>query len=101
MRYALKAFALYRLAQMIAFDNGPMWIFARLREWTDDNAIVEQNRGVNRGPWQSLNEGVHCPFCIGIWLMVPLALIPYRGIWRLIINALALAGGQTYLEGRG
>lgn len=93
--------ASYRLADLIATDDGPLFIFANLRDWTDKKAKAEQNAGIKRGKWQSLNDGIHCPFCVGIWA-ASLLVVVYTGIYRFIftvfIYAMAIAGVQSWLQ---
>lgn len=93
--------ACYRLADLIATDDGPLFIFANLRGWTDARAKQEQDTGIKRGKWQSLNDGIHCPFCVGVWAAVILAVV-YSGILKplvtIFIYAMAIAGAQSWLE---
>ena len=91
--------ACYRLSQLISEDDGPLSIFGRLRQWVDSKAKAEQERG--RGLlWQSAADGIHCPYCIGVWIAAALAVV-WSGIAPVtIIYTLAIAGGQSYLQSR-
>jgi hypothetical protein len=82
---------------LIALDDGPFFIFANLRGWTDKRAEREQ---IFRGKiWQSINDGLHCPFCVGIWIAAFLAVV-HNGIsWYTLIYSMAIAGAQSFLEG--
>ncbi len=96
---AVLSLACYRLAQLIADDDGPLSIFGRLRQWIDSRAKAEQERGRYLF-WQSAADGIHCPFCIGVWIAAGLAVV-YNGIaWSTLIYIFAIAGAQSWLEGR-
>ena len=88
----------YRLAQLIATDDGPLSIFGRLRQWIDRRAKAEQEQG-KRLIWQSAADGIHCPFCVGVWVAMPLALVMGGLDWYIPIYWLAIAGAQSFLEG--
>lgn len=90
--------ATYRLAQLVSIDDGPAGIFARLRRWTDSLAKAEQDEGEGRHLWQNINEGIHCPYCVGMWLAGLLLLVYKR--WYTLVYLLAVAGGQSWLEGK-
>ena len=92
------SFACYRLAQLIADDDGPLSIFGRLRQWVDARAKTEQERGRYLF-WQSAADGINCPFCVGVWIAAGLAVV-YSGIeWSTLIYIFAIAGAQSWLEG--
>lgn len=94
LRLAIYILAVYRLAQLIALDDGPYQVFDRLRHWAGMKAGVD-------GFWYNLSEFIHCPFCLGVWfslLMLPL------WIWPTLVGDILLlwwgaAGGQAFLEG--
>lgn len=90
--------ATYRLAQLISIDNGPMNLFAKLREQTDSLARAEQEENEGRTLWQNINDGLHCPYCTGVWSAIILMII-YRK-WYTLVYLLAIAGGQSWLEGK-
>lgn len=99
-RLALAVLACYRLGQLVAVDDGPAFVFARLREWADGQARREQELGFKRGGWISLTDGLHCPFCVGMWAAGLLALLVARPgkVGDFILTALGIAGAQTWLE---
>lgn len=77
----LAALAVYRLASMIAYEDGPWDIFVRLR------TRVYQRWA---GTW--LARGSDCPLCISFWLAWPIALLlPWRGLGMYCLTALALS----------
>lgn len=92
------AFVCYRLAQLIANDQGPLNIFGHLRAWIDARAKAEQERG-KLLIWQSVSEGINCPFCVGIWVAIGLGLIYSGAEWYTVVYILAIAGLQSFLEG--
>ncbi len=96
------ALAAYRLAQLFSIDDGPMRIFANLRQWARKSAAHEQIRSHGRfGPRQSLAEGLECPYCVGVWMAVFVALCAYvhNPITEVFLDVLAIAGGQALLQG--
>ena len=83
----LAGVAVYRVAKMLAIEEGPFSLFLKLR-----------NRFLGDS-W--LDRGLHCPLCMGFWLSgIPALLISWHtghlawsvGIW------LAIAGVQTFFE---
>ena len=93
LRFALAVFACYRLAQLVALDDGPYQIFKRVRSelgWraAEGNAF-----------WSNSAELFHCPFCLGVWFAAPLALFVGSGIIEVVIAWLAIAGAQAFLQG--
>ena len=115
LRFILAVFTLYRLARMLALDDGPFFIFKRARYWILDKRHIEvkaanalENEDYNGtyindrhfGKWHNLAEGVTCPFCIGIWLSLPLfALL----VWPtqtgdMFLLLVGLSGAQAFLQ---
>jgi len=114
MRLLLAILTTYRLTRMIAQDDGPLFLFKRLRIWALDRAYYEAAmQGYNLqidtikeryfGKWHNLAEGLSCPYCIGVWLSLPilaLVLCPtYYGDLFLIL--MAISGGQAFLWSLG
>lgn len=106
----------YRLACLISEDDGPFFIFERLRVWVKDKAWIEAEKNgaivyydslagaiEDRwyGKWHNLAEGLICPYCTGVWLSLPLFamfLFPtYIGDLFLIL--MSISGGQAFLQG--
>jgi len=98
LRFIILSLACYRLAQLIADDDGPLSIFGRLRQWVDGQAKAEQDQG-NGLIWQSVSDGINCPFCIGVWIAAVLAVIFYGFQWYTLVYIFAIAGLQSWLEG--
>ena len=97
LRLILATFTCYRLARMIALDDGPLFILESLREWTQSKSNNELNPA---GHWHNLSEGLRCPYCVGIWLSLPLlALLIWPtmlGDWFLVL--MAISGAQAFLQ---
>jgi len=58
----LASFAVYRVARMIAEEDGPAFAFKRLR-----NRFSNDKR--------SFDLGLRCAYCIGFWAALPITLI--------------------------
>ena len=100
MRLLLAMFAVYRLAILLSEDDGPMFIFKRLRDFTGYKAGAQMLRGSEYGGWISLNEGLACVFCVGLY-MSPLcaALVIYPTFaGDIFLLIFALAGAQSLLQ---
>ncbi len=98
IRLVLAAFAVYRLAGLFALDVGPFGVFERMRAWAGRRAAGAPKYSA---AW-SLAEGLHCPYCLGVWLAVPVWLL-YRSKSRwgdFVLGVLGIAGMQSFLEGR-
>jgi len=91
----LAPFAIYRLAQLVAWDNGPNNVFYKIRTGTKNLADIEAGR------WENLDEAINCPYCLGIWFsFVILFLINYpTKVGDFILYWLGLAGMQAFLQG--
>jgi len=115
IRLALSILTCYRLARMIAQDDGPLFLFKRVRYWVKDRAWREASFTLGManldltiddryfGKWHNLAEGLACPYCAGVWLSWPiLALVlwpTYYGDLFLIL--MAISGGQAFLWSLG
>jgi len=74
LQATLAAFAVYRIARMVAEEDGPAFIFRRLRDrFTNDK--------------RSLDVGLRCFYCISFWVALPTSLLLCafgEWDWRLI-----------------
>ena len=71
-RFVLAALAAWRLAFLVAREDGPFRVFARAR--------------------RALGRGAACVKCVGVWFSIPLAFF-VGGTWvELLVVWLALAG---------
>lgn len=93
--FVLASFACFRIAELIAVDDGPgdvlLWIRAKLGAY---------DLGEDGRPETSIARAVICPYCIGIWLafFLAFAVMPAPIDWRLLLWWLAIAGGQALLQ---
>jgi hypothetical protein len=92
LKLFLAAFAVYRIAILITEDSGPLSVFANLRAWADEKAL--------NGQLINFNEGVHCPYCVGVWAAIACALLLKFPTWPgdLFLLAFGLAGVQAALQ---
>lgn len=102
IRLLLAACAVYRAAQLLPFDDGPAYVFRRMRARLDKAAEREGlAAGRATGPWHSLRDGLTCPYCLGVWLAAGaawLALYPTPA-GDLLLAWLGLAGAAAWLQG--
>lgn len=81
----------YRIARMLASEDGPFDLFSRLNAWVGG--------GKN---W--VGRGLSCPLCVGFWLALPIALLvlpllPIAIDWRSVLLLwLGIAGAQTVVQ---
>lgn len=87
--YLLAVLAVYRLARMIATEEGPLALFERTRARLGGN---------DQADW--LGRGIACPLCVGFWvsLVVSLLLLPFSSWNGLVLNWLGIAGGAAALQ---
>jgi len=84
LRIVLAVLAVFRLAQLLALDDGPFDVFERLRR-------------SGHAQWRKL---VNCPYCLGVWLsagVVPLIVWDHP-VSDIVLLALGVAGGQALIE---
>jgi len=99
LRLAMAALAVYRLALMLACEDGPIYIFKKARraigQWAARGAVDDEIR-------LSLAELVNCPYCLGVWLAAGVTVLvrwPSKA-GDLFLTWLGLAGAQAWLQGR-
>jgi|SRR3990167_3560001 len=100
IRLTITVLAVYRLSHLFSEDDGPGFVFAQLRGWTDRKAKAQQDAGEILGFWCNLDEGLNCPFCVGIYIAVGCALLLLWGnYWTdLFLLVFGLAGAQSFLQ---
>lgn len=87
-RFALIALAVYRLAHMVALEDGPKDVFMKLRTAVKDRYPTVDGKD----SWQF--KGISCPCCLSVYFSVfVLAVYAFGGGWgeRLIIGLAASA----------
>lgn len=85
----LEVLAVYRVAQLICVDDGPFDVFKRLRSFC---GVIAYKYKI----FKTLADLVNCPYCVGVWFALALALLFQARPWWL--HALAIAGGQAFLQ---
>ena len=82
MNYMIAALAIFRIAHMIAKEEGPFAMFEQARD-----------RIMSRfGRFHWLTNGIHCPVCISFWLLFGLSLSVIPLLLTVLINALDRLG---------
>lgn len=73
----LRILATYRLARMIAYEDGPWDVLVSLRTWAERDPLLE--------------KGVNCPLCLSFWLALVMVFAPRWAVrWLGIAGAAAL-----------
>jgi hypothetical protein len=89
IRWVFAAFATYRVARMLALEEGPFGLFDKMRD------------GAERAFGDSwLGRGLACPYCTGFWiaLVAALAVTELASAFEFVMVWLSIAGAQTYLQ---
>lgn len=90
-----KGIVCYRLARLIALEDGPFEIFTRFRVMMGAYDYDAQ------GQAQSMTgKLVSCPFCAGVWIAIFLSIIPKNRWIQWVEDMLVIAGIQTILQSR-
>jgi len=84
--FMLAVLATYRVAHMVALEDGPWDVFTRLRTWA-----------MLRTPGGTLERGLSCPLCISFWLAFVAAIPLSAGLIGYMFQALAIAGAVVVL----
>lgn len=82
-RLAIAVLATWRVARLIAHEDGPFGIIVRLRR--------RAGEGV-------LGKLMDCPYCLGLWIAAPLALLLGRTVLGWFVAWLAISGGASLIE---
>lgn len=82
----IAALATYRLARMVAWEEGPGAVFTRLRGRIDPDQATWIGRGLN------------CPLCVGFWIALPITLLLVPFDWSVLFVWWAVAGAQAVLQ---
>ena len=95
----LAILATYRLAQLVALDDGPLDCFVTLRRLMTCSRKGRQRTGL---VWKSLEELINCPYCLGVWFAGLITLLVTQiepmNIWAGLLFWLGVAGGQCALQ---
>lgn len=93
--WVLGVFAVYRLAKMIALEEGPFSVFYRLQEKLGGFDLAEN--GFPKTLWGRL---ITCPHCVGIYVSVFVLFLIYTNTWFgfLFVAWFGIAGAQSFLQ---
>lgn len=94
LKLVLLSLACYRLAQLFVFDEGPFNIFDRIRILAGAYDYDSQGRAKT-----NLGRLINCPYCVGIWVALPLGIMVSGISWYIPLWWFAIAGGQAFLQG--
>lgn len=95
VRLLLAAFAVYRMAALVAIDDGPGDVFLSLR-----SAAGAYQYGEDGRPSRGLGRLVACPHCVGVWVAVLAAAAVLFPSWvgDAMILLFGLAGAASWLQ---
>ena len=98
--FILAVLATYRMALLLPDDDGPFFVFKRLRSFT---ATKSMNENDEFGFWAMVDEGINCAYCMGLYAAILAGVVVlwnnYYG--NLFLLILALAGGQAFMQSIG
>jgi len=107
LEFIVGALAVYRLAVLLAKDDGPGDWFLWIRTWLGAYDY-ERPYGGEARPRTNLGRAISCPRCLSVWLAMPVAtwvwwLAPMgagtwwaAGVWG-VLGWLALSGAAVWL----
>lgn len=84
----VSAFAVYRIAELLAIDEIVLPVRERLGVY---------DLGENGKPKTFIGKLLECPYCLGIWLAFPCALWLDHTL-TMPLTWFAIAGGQAFLQ---
>lgn len=91
--FILAALICFRLSRLIAYEEGPFGVFIRIRFYFGRLA----GRSKKFGFLWSIGELLTCPYCLGIWIAIVLALVLFP-LKQFFLWWLAIAGAQAFLQ---
>lgn len=90
-----KGIVCYRVARLIALEDGPFDMFTRFRSVMGAYDYDAQGKAKSM-----TGKLVSCPFCTGIWVSIILAFLPNNKWVKWFEDMLVIAGIQTFLQSR-
>ncbi len=95
--FTFASLAVYRMAHLLVYDDGPFYIFKRLRLFFARRANMSRNE---LGIWNNLYDGITCPYCCGLYAAVICGiLISFPTIYgSIFILIFAIAGAQSLIQ---
>ncbi len=82
-RLAIAILATWRIARLLAHEDGPFDVIVRLRA---------------RAGGGTLGQLMDCPYCLSLWIAAPLALLLAEGLVTWCLAWLAISGGACLIE---
>ena len=95
VRIVLTVFAVFRIAALIAIDDGPFDVFLRIR-----SVAGVYQLGADGRPARGVGRLVSCPHCIGVWIafaVSPLIMFP-SGIGDAFLTVFGVAGVASFVQ---
>jgi hypothetical protein len=83
-RLALAVLAAWRITHLLAAEDGPFGLVLKLRE------------RLGNGWWGQLMD---CPYCVSLWVALPLAALLATDLLGWGLSVLALSGAVCIIEG--
>jgi hypothetical protein len=97
MQFLTAILATYRLAHLLPEDDGPFYIFKRVRFFVSSMAVSENDEW---GFWQMVDDGTSCVYCCGLYAAILTAILARKKskFGDLFLLIFAIAGGQSLLQ---
>ncbi len=102
IRLVLAILATFRIARLLPLDDGPLYIFERVRLYVAGKSNNETNiKHIKLGFWSSVYDGVTCPYCQGLYVAILCSvLLVFQSVYGdMFLVIFALAGAQSLLQG--
>ncbi len=89
--------ATYRLAHLLPRDDGPLFVFTRIRTYISTKAMNENDP---LGLWANIDAWSECPYCQGLYAAMFVVWLSEKRTKKtnLFLLVLAIAGGQSLLQ---
>ncbi len=96
-QFIVAILATYRIAHLLPEDDGPLFVFTRIRSFTATRAMTEND---DLGFWANVDSGVNCIYCCGLYAAI---LVSFLALWQnyytnIFLLIFAIAGGQSLLQ---
>jgi len=97
MQLVTAILACYRLAQLLPEDDGPLFVFVRIRSFVANKAMNEND---DLGFWANIDAGINCIYCCGFYAAFLVAgLVVWNNYYgNLLLLIMAISGGQSLLQ---
>lgn len=92
----LATLAAYRLAYLVAMEDGPFALAEGLRGWVATTWPPTIQHGLKIESWQS--RGINCPLCVSFWLALPAGAGVVGWSWDLPLVWLGIAGAVLVIH---